>query len=45
MIMKTRWRTVDTSTINGLKEAEHLKLCGWTIYRTGLFLITFYKKG
>lgn len=43
--MKTKWKTVDTSTLEGLEEANRLKKCGWNIYRSGLFLITFYKKG
>jgi len=41
--MKTKYRTVDTSTLAGLKLAERLKATGWTIYRTGLFLVYFSK--
>ncbi len=40
----TQYKTVDTSTLKGLKLAETLKAKGWTIYRTGLFLIYFIKK-
>lgn len=42
---KTQYRTIDTSTLKGLREAERLKAAGWTIAYTGLFLIWFYKKG
>lgn len=40
----TQYKTVDTSTLEGLKQAERLKSQGWTIYRTGLFLIYFLKR-
>ena len=40
-----KYRTVDTSTLAGLKEAEKLKAAGWVIYRTGLFLVYFMKRG
>jgi hypothetical protein len=43
--MKTEFKTVDTSTLAGLKEAERLKEEGWSIYRTGLFLVYFKRKG
>jgi hypothetical protein len=39
-----QYRTVDTSTLKGLKEAERLKESGWTIDRVGLFLIWFSKR-
>ena len=39
----TQYKTVDTSTLKGLKQAERLKRQGWTIYRTGLFLVYFSK--
>ena len=42
--MKLKYRTVDTSTLAGLRRAERLKRLGWTIVRTGLFLITFEKR-
>jgi len=38
-----QYKTVDTSTLNGLKRAEALKEQGWKIYRTGLFLVYFCK--
>jgi len=41
---RTQYRTVDTSTLQGLKLAECLHRNGWTIARTGLFLIYFYKR-
>jgi len=40
----TQYETVDTSTLKGLKRAEFLKSQGWTIYKTGLFLIYFLKR-
>jgi hypothetical protein len=36
---------VDTSTLEGLREAERLHAAGWTIYASGLFLLYFYKRG
>jgi hypothetical protein len=42
--VKTEYRTVDTSTLKGLKQAEGLQARGWTIGRVGLFLIQFYRK-
>jgi hypothetical protein len=42
--MKTEYRTVDTSTLAGLKQAERLKAAGWTMYSVGLFLVKFYRK-
>lgn len=41
----TQYKTVDTSTLQGFKEAERLRANGWTVYRTGLFLLYFSKKG
>lgn len=43
--MKYQFRTIDTSTLKGLKQAERLHMNGWEIIRTGLFLIWFQKKG
>lgn len=42
--MKTQYKTIDTSTLAGLKEAESLKANGWQIVRTGLFLVYFQKR-
>jgi hypothetical protein len=39
------YRMVDTSTLEGLREAERLHAAGWTIYASGLFLLYFYKRG
>lgn len=39
-----RYRTVDTSTLAGVREAERLQANGWTTYRVGLFLIYFCKR-
>jgi hypothetical protein len=40
----TRYKTADTSTLKGLKYGEWLKSHGWTIIKTGLYLIWFEKK-
>lgn len=40
-----QYKTVDTSTLAGLKRAEWYKAHGWKIIRTGLFIIQFAKKG
>ena len=40
----TQYKTVDTSTLAGLKEAERLQRFGWTLYSVGLFLLKFYKR-
>lgn len=42
--MKFKYRTIDTSTLKGLKQAERLHENGWKIIRTGLFLIWFEKE-
>lgn len=39
----TKYKTVDTSTLAGLKEAERLHANGWRIARSGLFLVWFEK--
>jgi hypothetical protein len=39
--MKFEYKTVDTSTLKGLKEAEKLHASGWKVIRTGLYLIQF----
>ncbi len=40
----TLYKTVDTSTLKGLKQAERLHMNGWTIIRSGLYLIQFMRK-
>lgn len=40
----TQYRTVDTSTLKGLKSAERLKARGWTIIWSGLFIIKFMRR-
>ncbi len=40
-----QYRTVDTSTIAGIKQAERLQAAGWTMYSVGLYLVKFYRKG
>lgn len=42
--MATQYKTVDTSTLKGLKEAERLHQSGWRTVRTGLHLIYFEKR-
>ncbi len=39
--MKYEYKTADTSTLEGLKQAERLKAAGWKIISSGLFLIMF----
>lgn len=41
---RTEYKTVDTSTLKGLKIAERLHANGWIVYRTGLFLVYFQKR-
>lgn len=41
---KVEYRTVDTRTEKGLKEAEKLKAAGWEIGSVGLYTIQFFKK-
>ncbi len=41
--MKYEYKTVDTSTLKGLKEAERLHTSGWKTIRAGLFLVYFQK--
>jgi len=38
------YRTVDTSTLEGLRMAERLQAAGWEVYSAGLFIIKFCKK-
>jgi len=38
------YRTVDTSTIAGVEEADRLHANGWTTVRVGLFLIYFQRR-
>jgi hypothetical protein len=42
--MATKYKTVDTSTLKGLRQAERLHANGWITAKAGLFLIWFYKK-
>jgi hypothetical protein len=42
--MKIEYRTVDTSTLKGLKQAERLHQNGWKMGAQGLFSIQFYKE-
>ena len=39
----TQYKTVDTSTLKGLKQAERLHLNGWKQIRVGMFSIQFAK--
>lgn len=41
--MTTEYRTVDTTTLKGLKTAERLHRYGWKMGRVGLFSVQFYK--
>lgn len=39
----TKYKTVDTSTLKGLKQAERLHATGWIMYSVGLFIVKFYR--
>ena len=39
--MKREYRTVDITTLKGLKLAERLHVAGWKIVRSGMFSIQF----
>jgi hypothetical protein len=41
--MTTQYKTVDTSTLKGLKQAERLHMNGWKQMRVGLFTVQFIK--
>lgn len=38
------YKTVDTGTIEGVREAELLHLRGWVTYRVGLYLVYMYRE-
>jgi len=38
------YKIVDTSTVEGIEQAERLQAAGWTVYRSGLFHMVFYRK-
>ena len=42
--MKIIYRLVNTRTLEGLREAEHLKATGWTVWVVGWDTIQFYKQ-
>lgn len=42
---RTQYRIVDTSTLEGIREAERLHARGWTTTRALLFLVYFEKRG
>jgi hypothetical protein len=42
--MKHEYKTVDITTLKGLRYAELLKMCGWTIIITSPITITFERK-
>jgi len=39
--MKTKYKSINTKTLKGLKEAEKLQKTGWKIINMGLYIITF----
>jgi len=41
--MKVKHKTIDVSTIKGLKEAEKLKNKGWKIGSVGLFTVQLWR--
>ena len=42
--MKLKYRTVDTTTLKGLKTAERLHANGWKMGRVTPFSIQFYRQ-
>jgi len=42
--MKTKYKTINITSIKGIEEAEKLKNNNWVIYSSSLFTIKFYKK-
>jgi hypothetical protein len=38
------YKTIDTSTLKGLKQAERLHASGWKTIRVGLFLVYFERE-
>jgi len=42
--MKYKYKTIDITTVEGLKQAERLHTSGWKTIRVGLFSIQFEKK-
>jgi len=40
---KIKYKTVDTRTLKGVKQAERLKANGWTVGSIGFSTIEFYK--
>ena len=38
------YKTVDVSTLEGLKEADRLKASGWAMYSVGVFQVKFYRE-
>lgn len=38
------YKRVDTSTLDGIKQAEQLQAQGWSIYSAGLYLVDFQRK-
>jgi len=41
--MKIKYKTINTRTLKGLKQAENLKKSGWKIGSIGFYTIQFYK--
>lgn len=39
-----KYKRVDTRTLKGLKQAEHLKNSGWKIISVGFYTIDFVKE-
>jgi hypothetical protein len=40
----TKYRTIDTRTLKGLKQAERLHTTGWKMTQVGLYIIKFEKR-
>lgn len=42
--MKIKYKTVDTRSLKGLKEAERLQRGNWKVGSVGFYTIQFYKE-
>lgn len=41
--MALEYKTVNTRTLKGLKQAERMKKAGWKIGSSGIYTIQFYR--
>jgi hypothetical protein len=43
--MKLKYKRVDTSTVEGIRQAERLVALGWKVIQIGLFILLLEKRG